>query len=61
MAIRLLPTNERTDAADGRRCIACGGITGAQIPVGRFEGCQVFAHERCVALHIETKKKLGVS
>ncbi|MFI1436330.1 hypothetical protein [Streptomyces lydicus] len=35
---------------EGIACIMCGGEEGAMVPVGEVDGCQIFAHQMCMAM-----------
>jgi hypothetical protein len=47
MAEYIIPVDLNELQADGQSCVACDDSWGPMIPVGRVDGCQVFAHEAC--------------
>lgn len=61
VSLVLLPQNDRRWAADGRACVDCGGQVGHMIPVGEFDGVQVFSHTSCVERRQTLRGKLGLT
>lgn len=47
--LQLSPERDRENARQGRACLHCGGMFAAMIPVGTYEGIQLFAHKSCAA------------